>query len=150
MKKLIVFDWGRTLYDPETEKLFPDTIEVLERLSQKYTLAIVALATAGEKKIKERLQIIKENNLEQYFTSILFDVKDKDIMYVKTLKDLKFKPKEVIIVDDRIIRGIKWGNKNGAPTIWFQNGKFKDELPNEYTGEPTYTIHSLSDILKNI
>ena len=148
MKKLIIFDWGRTLYKPETEKLFPDTVEVLESLSNKYTLAIVALATAGEEKIRERLKIIKENNLGQYFSSILFDIKDKDSMYVKTLKDLEVKPENVVIVDDRTIRGIKWGNKNGTATVWFQNGKFKDELPNEDTGEPTYTIHSLSDILK--
>ena len=148
MKKLIIFDWGRTLYNPETEKLFPDTIKILEYLSNKYTLAIVALATAGREKIQERLQIIKENNLGKYFTSILFDIKDKDSMYEKTLKDLEVDPKDVIIVDDRIIRGIKWGNKNGTITVWFQNGKFKNEPPDEDTGEPTYIIHSLLDLLR--
>ncbi len=144
-KKLIIFDWGRTLYNPETERLFSDTIEVLDHLSQKYILAIVALATAGEEKIQERLRIIKENNLEQYFESILFDTKDKDSMYAKTLRALELKPEEAVIVDDRVIRGIKWGNQNGTTTIWFRNGKFKDELPNEETGKPTYTVHHLSE-----
>jgi FMN phosphatase YigB (HAD superfamily) len=121
-------------------------VEVLEDLSTKYTLAIVALATAGERKIQERLKMIKANNLEKYFTSILFDVKNKDSLYVKTLEDLSIKPEEVIIIDDRVVRGIKWGNEEGATTIWFQNGKFKNELPDNKTGEPTYTVHSLSEI----
>ena len=146
MKKLVIFDWGRTLFNPETSKLFPDTVEVLECLSQKYTLAIVALATAGEEKIQERLQFIKENDLERYFASILFDVSDKDSLYVKTLKDLNITSEETVIIDDRVLRGVDWGNKNGATTVWFQNGKFANELPNNNTGEPDYIVHSLLEI----
>ncbi len=144
--KLIIFDWGRTLYDPETGNLFPDTKSVLNHLSSKYSLAIVALATAGRKKVEERLCIIKDEKLEKYFDSILFDQFDKDNLYKKTLKVLDVQPEETVIVDDRVVRGVRWGNKNGAVTIWFQNGKFKNELPNNETGKPDYIIKNLSEI----
>jgi hypothetical protein len=32
--KVIIFDWGRTLYDPERQALFPQTGEVLEALAR--------------------------------------------------------------------------------------------------------------------
>lgn len=145
MIKAIIFDWGRTLYDIEKESLFSETEDVLDYLSKKYNLAIVSLATDGN--FEKRWQIIKNHNLEKYFKSILFTQDDKDKLYVDTLEKMKLKPNEVVIVDDRMIRGITWGNKHGAKTVWIKKGKFSNELPDKITGSPTYVIDGLKQLL---
>lgn len=145
--KFIIFDWGRTLYDPEKGELFPDTRPTLEYLkSEGHTLSIVALATAGQAKIDERMQIIEEEKLFPYFATVKFDVADKDRMYEDTLRELDIASADTAIVDDRVIRGIKWGNQHGCQTIWVKNGKFKDELPDEETGNPTHIITSVGEL----
>ena len=147
MMKLVIFDWGRTLYNPEEEALYQDTKPTLEYLQSKgFKMAIVSLATKGSAKIEERRRIIKQEGLEQYFESILFNVADKASMYQATLQELKVKPSEVTIVDDRMIRGIKWGNSSGCDTIWIQQGRFANELPDELTGLPKHTISSIGEL----
>ncbi|MEK7551070.1 MAG: HAD hydrolase-like protein [Patescibacteria group bacterium] len=146
MIKGIIFDWGRTLYDNEKEFLFSETKDVLDYLSKKYNLAIVSLATDGN--FEKRWKIIKNYDLEKYFKSILFTQDNKDKLYIETLKKMNLNPKEIIIIDDRVIRGIAWGNKRGAKTIWIKKGKFSNELPTKVTGIPTYTITNLKDLLK--
>jgi len=39
-------------------------------------------------------------------------------------------------------------SERGATTVWFQNGKFADLVPNDETGDPDFTIHSLSELPK--
>ena len=146
--KLIIFDWGRTLYDPEREMLYTDTKPTLECLQSKgYTTAIVTLATKGPEIIKERLKIIAQEDLEQYFVSIKFDMTDKDKMYAETLQELEVEPSDVTIVDDRVIRGIAWGNRHGCTTIWVRQGKFAREFPTAATGEPDHIIQSLGSLM---
>jgi len=143
--QLTIFDWGRTLHDPEYGALFPETKEVLEELrAREYMLAIVALATAGERKMQERLRIIEHEQLAPYFASIKFDVANKDRMYEGTLAELGATPEQTTIVDDRVIRGIQWGNAHGCTTVWVQNGKFAHELPDERTGAPDRAVASIA------
>jgi FMN phosphatase YigB (HAD superfamily) len=139
----IIFDWGRTLHDNERDSLFLETVYILDYLSSKYQLAIVSLAP--EEAVQKRKQFIKEHHLEKYFVSIMFG-QDKDALYKKTLEQFNMKPGEVVIVDDRAIRGIKWGNKQSSQTVWLEKGKFSGEKPNKETGMPTHTIHELSEL----
>ncbi len=144
--KVIIFDWGRTLYDNDNDCLFPGVPELLEYLSNRYRLAVVSLTSQGEAAIQKRWQIIRENGLEKHFSSILFTSEDKDKLYEETLRGLGVSPEEVVIVDDRTVRGIKFGNSRGAKTIWLKKGKFRDELPNKETGEPDYIISDIVEI----
>lgn len=145
MIKGIIFDWGRVLYDADRNVLFPETVKCLDKISKKYKLAIVSLASDGN--IDRRLKLIKENNLEKYFSVILFNKEDKDSLYVSALSKMGLKNRELVIIDDRVIRGIRWGNENGTQTVWVKKGKFSNELPNEKTGSPTYIIENLTEIL---
>lgn len=145
MIKLIIFDWGRTLYDNDNNRLFPETKHVLETLSNTYQLAIVSLSKDGD--FERRWKIFREHDLEKYFISIQFTQHDKDKLYEKTLSELKTNPKQTVVVDDRMIRGISWGNRNKAKTIWIKKGKFSKELPTPETGKPTYTIEHIAEIL---
>lgn len=144
MIKAIILDWGRTLYDRENDWLFPEAEQLLDYLSKKYKLAIVSLAT--NELPEERQRLIRDLGIADYFEMILIDSKDKDQMYEQVLQQLEITPQELAVVDDRVIRGICWGNRKGAKTIWFKKGKFSDELPNEQTGNPDHTIGDLKEL----
>ena len=136
----IVFDWGRTIWNPDSDALFHGARKILERLSVGRRLMIVSLATKGAEEIERRKRIIADLEIAGLFTDIVFVSEEKDEAYVSLFAKHELDHTKTVIVDDRIIRGIAWGNRTGVYTIWFQNGKFKDELPSEETGEPTFTI----------
>jgi len=146
--KAIVFDWGRTLYDSENGALFPETAPTLAALSRRYRLAIVSLVTRGDyhARVEERYTILRQRGIEHCFAAILFARADKDRLYVVALARLGLEPKETAIVDDRMARGIRWGNRHGATTIWLRRGRIAGELPDDDTGAPTHTIGGLSEL----
>ena len=145
MARLIIFDWGRTLYDPDAKSLLSGASETLQILKRKHLLAVVALASDGD--IERRQRALKESGIETLFSLVLFGAENKDALYKQALNDLQINPSEVVIVDDRVIRGVRWGNQNGAKTIWLRRGKFSEELPDADTGEPTHTITDISELV---
>jgi FMN phosphatase YigB (HAD superfamily) len=144
--KNIIFDWGRTLYDPDAEQLFPGVQAMLPELGKKYSLYIVSLASKGEGEILKRRKMIKDFGIESYFQDIFFAPEDKDSLYEGLVAKYELDLSETVVVDDRIIRGIAWGNLSGATTVWFQNGKFASELPTAETGEPTHRITAFTEL----
>lgn len=148
--KAVIFDWGRTLYDGEAGALFPDAAAVVEYLARTYTLAIVALITQGdyETGARDRRAILRDAGLAPYFASTLFAREDKDRLYARALEQLGRRACEVAIVDDRVQRGIRWGNRHGATTVWLRRGKFRDEPPTADTGQPTHIVSALTDLYK--
>jgi FMN phosphatase YigB (HAD superfamily) len=144
MIKGIIFDWGRTLYDPEAGALFPGTLSVLQSLAQKYRLAVVSLVGDGD--VKRRWRIFKEAGVAQFFMSTQFATGNKPALFAAALRDLGLTASEVAIVDDRVVRGIAWGNQHGAITIWVKRGKFSDETPDRASGAPRHVIRNLSEL----
>ena len=142
--KAIIFDWGRTLHDPETDTLFSGVLETVQNLSKNYSLALVSLAKSDSP--EKRRKKIEESGVAEYFKLILVGEDNKNAMYEKVLTDLKVTPKEVVIVDDRIVRGVAWGNYKGAVTVWLRKGKFAEELPSQETGDPTFTINDITEL----
>lgn len=143
----IIFDWGRTIHDPERDVLFEGVTELIPEFAKKYKLALVSLAKSDTP--ETRRVRIAESGIAQFFEHILVGEHDKNEMYEKLLDNLGIEPSKIALVDDRTIRGIAWGNRNGATTIWFRNGKFAGELPDKNTGTPTHIITSFKE-LKNI
>lgn len=143
----IIFDWGRTIHDPERDILFEGVMDLIPEFAKKYTLTLVSLAKSDTP--EGRSLRIAESGIAQFFQHIFVGEHGKDEMYEKLLAELQIDPSNIAVVDDRVVRGIAWGNRKGATTIWFQNGKFAEELPDEITGNPTHTITSFLE-LKNI
>ena len=142
--KAVIFDWGRTIYDKDHEQLFPDTKSTLEFLFAKYRLYIVSLAIDDD--IEGRFGLLDKFKIRQYFKFSLFHLSDKDTLFRNVAGNLNIPYNQIAIVDDRTIRGIKWGNSKGCLTVWLQKGKFASEHPNEETGEPNYIIKELSEL----
>lgn len=148
MIKLVIFDFGRTLFDSASKQVFSDSVDILEYLKNKgYKMAVVSLVSAqANATLQERKDQIKNSGLADFFEKIEVTDGDKDKSFEDTIKYFGVENNKVCIIDDRTIRGVKFGSKNGCQTVWFQNGKFADELPNEDTGNPSYTIHSLIEL----
>ena len=144
----LIFDWGRTLYDPEAGAPFPDAPLVLDALAATYRRAIVSLVSGDDyrARVAARHDVLREHDLARHFAAILFGQSDKDRLYREALALLALTPAKVAVIDDRVIRGVAWGNRHGATTIWLRNGKFRDEVPSTQTGTPTHTICRLEEL----
>lgn len=148
--KAIIFDWGRTLFDVDTKNEIMGSEDILSYCKQKgYKICVASLVRANTT-IEERKNQIKCLPLGKYFDMFeVSDEKEKDNILEKLIKKLNLQKEEILFVDDRVVKSIKYGNKNGYPTVWLQNGVFANELPDEDTGKPTFVIKSLLE-LKNI
>jgi len=149
--KAIIFDWARTLYDVNNNTEFLEAEEILKYCKKKdYYLILVSLVAKIESvpgtSLKTREEQINNSSLGKYFDKVLVVEGDKDQALDELIKELNFSRKEVMMVDDRMIRSIQYGNRNGHPTVWLQKGTFADELPNLETGMPTFTIKTLSEL----
>ncbi len=142
----IIFDWGRTLHDPVTNTLFDGVIELIPELSKKYTLALVSLAKIDTPEVRRKM--IDESGIAEYFQIVLVGGENKDEMYERVLSEFNISPEKVAVIDDRTVKGIAWGNRKGALTVWFKNGKFADELPDEQTGHPSFTVATIPELKK--
>ena len=143
----VIFDWGRTLYDPTAGALFADATATVTTLVATYRLAIVSLVSGDyQARVADRYAVLRAQGIERHFAAILFGREDKDQLYRQALVTLGLPATRVAVVDDRLARGIAWGNRHGAMTIWFRNGKFRDELLDAATGAPTYTVSSLGEV----
>lgn len=146
--KAVIFDWGRTLYDSEKKQEFSEAEEVLAwcrahgwRLAAVSLVSAVANATLAERKVA-----IERSPLRRYFEVALVTDTDKDALFDQVIRYFGLPRAEVLIVDDRMIRGIRYGNAHGHPTVWVKKGKFAGELPNVRTGMPTHTITEISQL----
>ena len=69
MNKLIVFDWGWILWDPENNTLMKDAIEILELSKGRgYNIAIACLASDGD--VDRRVKLMEETGVSAYCDSI--------------------------------------------------------------------------------
>ena len=140
----IIFDWIGTLYQFGGKGLFPYSERVLKELKPKYKLAVISKAVSNN--VENRMCQI--NEIKQYFKVIIADVDKTPEQFSECMRQLKVKPENTLVVDDRTVRGIQIGNQLGCQTAWIMQGKYSSEIPNEETGEPTYKINSIEDLLK--
>jgi FMN phosphatase YigB (HAD superfamily) len=141
--KGIIFDWKGTLYE-QNKGLFPYSERVLRELKSKYKIGIVSIAKNG---IEARRKELEDSGILKMFDSVIIDTSKTQEHYLRCMEEMGTTPKTTAIVDDRTIRGIKIGNQLGCPTFWIQKGEYAHEIPNKETGEPTYKIDSVEDLL---
>lgn len=158
MIKAIIFDWGGVLVDAETKERYPDGKKVLEYCESKgYRLALACIAS----KFEERRKQIEESDIRHLFEFVLIEpmpadkiwdstYQGKDVVFNKVNEYFDLPPEEILIVDDRTVRGIRYANQHGHPSIWVHQGKFAEELPTIETGAPTYIAHSTSEVMQFI
>jgi FMN phosphatase YigB (HAD superfamily) len=135
----IIFDYNRTLYNPETNSLYFGVIKLLQDLSKNHELFLISKNEPG------REDGLEKQGIKKYFKKISFvDEKTTDLF-----KELVQGDKNSFVIGDRVREEIFVGNQLGFITIWVQQGKFAVELPENLNQEPNYIVKSIDEI-KNI
>lgn len=138
--KTYIFDWKRTLYNPEKRVLIDGAVELLNYLAYGNRLVLVGKGDDGMRAETERLDVT------QFFADIQFVEGEKDAVMFSALID-KAHPERTIVIGDRTRSELAVGNLLGARTIWVRQGKFRNELPEAPVFAPDYTVGSLSEVL---
>lgn len=140
----IIWDWVGTLSQFGGKGPFLYSQKVLHELAPKYRMAVIS-KVASNIPLKVRLDEIKK--MGKYFSFVLADYDKTPEQFLECMRTLRVKPENTLVVDDRTVRGIQIGNKLGCQTAWIKTGKYAEETPNKETGEPTYKINSVKDLL---
>ena len=134
-------------YRHELEKLYEGSPKILNILSDKYKLGVIANQTDGLRERLERFGIL------QYFTHVIssWDIqvmKPDTRIFEYALKTAGCLPQEAVMIGDRIDNDIVPARSVGMKTVWIKQGfgRLQTPLPeNEY---PDYTIEHLSELLE--
>lgn len=143
MIKTIIFDWKRTLYDPDKKELIPGAKKLLTFLKPKE----IPLILIGKGK-EEMLFELERLKIKDFFTKVIFE-KEKNIDLYLPFID-KINPQNTILIGDRARTEIETGIKLGTTTIWLRRGKYKDEKPFSQPSITVTTLHKLIDALKEL
>jgi ribonucleotide monophosphatase NagD (HAD superfamily) len=137
----IIFDWKRTLYNPETSTLIDGAVEVLNYFS-RHNIPMFIIGKGQQEMHDEtnRLDVAK------YFQDILFVEGSKDPNDFMKYMNLSY-PERTIVIGDRIKSELKVGKKVGATTVWVKQGKFASEEPENDEEVPNYTVNNLLEII---
>lgn len=147
MVKNIIFDWKRTLYDPDQKTLIVGAKNLLEFIKSN-NISMVLIGKGGEDMQREvdRLKVGK------YFRQIVFAEGEKDPqVFIPFIS--KDDPKRTVFIGDRVRSELEIGKKLGATTIWVKQGKFASEEPLNEDQKPEHTVSNLTDcrlLLQNL
>lgn len=133
-------------WDKSLEKLYPDTKMILEALSKKYRLGVIANQSLGT---KERLD---NWNIGKYFDVVVasaeagFSKPDLKIFNL-ALEQAGCKPNESVMIGDRLDNDIIPAKQLGMKTVWVRQGFAKYQSINSENEQPDYIIDTIGDIL---
>jgi FMN phosphatase YigB (HAD superfamily) len=139
MNNVIIFDFNRTLFEPDSGQLAADAEEVLQDARDKgYTLVLLAKAKPSRDKVLASLGI------GDYFAETHL-VEAKRLHMLRGIAERHNADlAQSFVVGDRALGEVQLGYKAGWRTIWLQAGKFASELPSGYA--PDHTITTLSQV----
>ncbi len=132
-------------YRKELERPFPETLEVLRDLSQRYSLGIIANQSAGT---RDRLE---SYGLLQYLSVLVSSTEEGIAKPDPAIFELAAAragccPEWTFMVGDRIDNDIAPAKALGWGTIRMLRGFARFQIPRSSREEPDHVIESLSDI----
>ncbi len=137
--KAVVFDFNRTVFDPDADALMPGAAELIATLKQHgVTLFLVA------KGDEERRKRIEQLGLVSLFKKITVN-QSKSVEDYQSCMVLCPAGTQFFAIGDRVKVEIRHANSCGMTTIWFRNGKFASEEPGSDDERPQFTIMSLAE-----
>jgi FMN phosphatase YigB (HAD superfamily) len=137
--KLIVFDFNRTLYDPDKNESIVGAVAILEKyFKSNVEMVLISRLEYGRRDFVEKM------GWNKYFSDILF-VKEKSEELFKSLLN-KYNNHKIYVVGDYLYEEIRYGNMNDMETVWIKNGKFKNMRPRNIHDIPKHTIDNISKL----
>ena len=130
----------------ELEKLYPDTKMILEILSKKYKLGVIANQSLGT---KERLD---NWNIGKYFDVVVASAEagcaKPDLkIFNLALEQAGCKPNDAVMIGDRLDNDIVPAKQIGMKTVWVRQGFAKYQIICNESEQPDFIIDSISNIL---
>ncbi len=131
----------------ELEQLYSKTKEILELLSHKYKLGIIANQVAGT---QER---IDNWSIGKYFDIVVASAEagcsKPDLRIFKiALEQAECKPENAVMIGDRLDNDVTPAKKLGMKTVWVRQGFAKYQFVYSDDERPDFIIDSISEIIK--
>ena len=139
MINFIIFDWKRTLYNPDDKELISGAVEILEFLQHKN----IPLILIGKGNVEMHAEV-KRLGVEKYFSAIVFQEGAKEDSLFKPYVS-KDNPSTTLVIGDRAKSELAVGKSLGATTMWVRQGKFSMEEPENENQRPDYVIGTLKE-----
>lgn len=138
------FGLQKTKWYTELEKPYPFTESILDELSKRYTLGIIANQSAGSE------QRLTDWGISKYFDLVIASAeegieKPNPEIFKIALERANCLPENAVMVGDRIDNDILPAKKLGLKTIWVKQGFSKYQPKSDV---PDYTIQTLEEILE--
>ncbi len=142
MAEVMIFDWKRTLYDPEHRVLMNGSMDVLQHLATRgLKMYLVGKDSFGDMPIEtQRLGVAG------FFHKIHFVPGAKTDDDIGQFINHDF-PEGSVVVGDRVRSEIAVGNRLGAKTVWLEKGRFASERPLLPDQVPDYTIADIIELI---
>lgn len=131
----------------EFEKLYPETKSMLESLSEKYKLGIIANQNAGT---KTRL---KNWNIDKFFDIVITSAEcgcaKPDLKIFKmALEQANCTTDECVMIGDRIDNDIAPAKQLGMKTVWVRQGFSKYQSAKSVSVQPNFIVDKVSELVK--
>ena len=134
----IIFDYNRTLFNPETGNLYPNAFNVLSVLNKDHELFLVS------RNDPRRESMLVDLGISDFFTKKVF----VDTKTTTLFKDLVGLDEKVLVIGDRIKGEVCIGNQCGYVTIWLKQGKFMNDFPETDEEQPDHIIEEINQLLE--
>ena len=143
------FGLQKTPWHKEDERLYSDTIECLEYIHKRYKIGIIANQSLGSEERLKRFGILKYIDVIVASAEEGVAKPDKCIFEI-ALKRAGCKPKEAVMVGDRLDNDIIPANKMGMYSVWIKQGNWKDACPIKELEYPDMTVDNLREFYRGI
>lgn len=140
MINAVIFDWKRTLYNPEKKILMEGTKELLLFLRKK-NIPLILIGKDDDQMKRE----MKKLKVYDFFTQVIFTPTKNLNLFSKFIFNKQ--PQNTYVIGDRVRSEIEIGNRLNMTTIWIKQGKFAEELPSNSDQQPSFTVLSLFNLL---
>lgn len=145
--RLAIFDFNRTLFDPELGKEIAGCTNVLKYIKAKNVHVCIVSRKEGE----SRKTLIEKQRFSDFADKIYFvEADDKFSTYERAISEFDLLGQETVVIGDYLEKDIGPAIRLGCYTVWFRNGKFASKTPAKTGIYPTYTIEKMIDLIELI
>lgn len=142
---LIIVDFNRTLYDPVRDDIIEGAREMLLALSKKGARLVLVSKKEPEGESGRR-DALKRMNIAHLFDNIMFVDEKNEELFSGLIRTYGIPIQQTYVIGDYLYDEIRAGNRCGAITIRYKQGKFAALVPKCLDDEPTATVERLTDI----
>lgn len=132
----IIFDYNRTIYNPDTDNLYQGVFDLLKKLALKHELYLVSHNDPA------RRNRLKELNISNLFQRSLFVGKKTKQIF----DEISGFEKNTIVIGDSISNEIEIGNQLNLITIRVRQGRFSNEKPKNKNQVAKFEVTNISDL----